>query len=74
MFVCRGFDCPPGMDLDAEFRVLSDVKEGNVAGDDSYVAQKPKGAGSGARAAVEQGDASNFTAFQGTLRVKYISF
>jgi len=59
------------MDLDAEFGALSNVEEGNDAGDDSYVAQKPKGVGVGA---AEQGDASNFTAFQGTLQVKYIPF
>jgi len=45
-------------------------EEGNAAGDDSDVAQKPKGAGAGA----EQGDASNFTAFQGTMQVKYTLF
>ncbi|KEH41238.1 hypothetical protein MTR_1g047060 [Medicago truncatula] len=61
--VCRVFDCPPRKDLDSEFGVLSDVEEGNNVGDDSDVAQKPKGAGSCFGDAVEEGDASNFTSF-----------
>lgn len=75
--VCRVFDCPPAMDLGAEFGALSDVEEGDAAGDDSDVTRKLKGAGAGAGSsdgggAAEQGDASHFTDFQGSLQVKYI--
>jgi hypothetical protein len=69
------------MDLDAEFGALSKVDEGDGARDDSAdkmngVTQKPMGAGDGAGTSVaaEQGGASNFTDFEGTLQVKYIPF
>jgi hypothetical protein len=74
--VCRVFDHPRGMDLDSEFRALSDVGEGDAAGDDSddkanEGTQQLKGAGAsssdGACAGAEQGDASRFMATQATI-------
>jgi len=77
--VCRIFDCPRGMDLSSEFGALSEIDEGDVAGDDSDDKEnegtqqfKGPGTSSSAGAGAEQGDGSHFMATQATLQVKYI--